>query len=163
MPQSRQLAAIMFTDIEGYSALMQQNEQKAIMTKDRHRSVLENEHKKFNGNIIQYYGDGTLSIFTSAVQAVECALAMQQFFCQAPQIPVRIGLHTGDIIINDGHVFGDGVNLAARIESLGVSGSVLISDKVNDELHNHPEFKTLSMGIYNLKNIERLVEVFALD
>jgi TolB-like protein/Tfp pilus assembly protein PilF len=163
MPQSRQLAAIMFTDIEGYSAIMQQNEQKALMIKDRHRSVLENEHKKFNGNVIQYYGDGTLSIFMSAVQAVECALVMQQSFCKEPEIPVRIGLHIGDIIINDANVFGDGVNLASRIESLGVPGSVLISDKVNDELHNHPEIKTLSMGVYQLKNIDRPVEVFALD
>jgi adenylate cyclase len=162
MPQSRQLAAIMFTDIEGYTAIMQQDEQKAILLKDRHRLILENEHRKFNGHIIQYYGDGTLSIFISAVQAVQCALAMQQFFCLLPTVPVRIGLHMGDIIINDGHAFGDGVNLASRIESLGVAGSVLISDKVNDELHNQPEFKTLSMGIYQFKNIEREVEVFAL-
>ncbi len=162
MPQSRQLAAIMFTDIEGYTATMLQDEQKAIMLKDRHRLILENEHRKFNGHIIQYYGDGTLSIFISAVQAVQCALAMQQFFCRLPSVPVRIGLHMGDIIINDGHAFGDGVNLASRIESLGVAGSVLISDKVNDELHNQPEFKTLSMGTYQFKNIEREVEVFAL-
>ncbi len=163
MPQSRQLAAIMFTDIEGYTAIMQQNEEKAIMLRDRHSLILEDEHKKFNGTIVQYYGDGTLSIFMSAVQAVQCALAMQKLFCQSPRVPVRIGLHTGDIIINEGHVFGDGVNMASRIESLAVAGSVLISDKVNDELHNHPEFTTLSMGKYNLKNIDRQVEVFALD
>ena len=163
MALSRQLSAIMFTDIEGYSAIMQQNEQKAIMIKDRHRLVLEKEHKIFDGNIIQYYGDGTLSIFPSAVQAVKCALAMQQLFCQWPTVPIRMGLHIGDIINNDGHVFGDGVNLASRIESLGVAGSVLISDKINDELRNHPEIRTLSMGKYQLKNIEREVEIFALD
>jgi class 3 adenylate cyclase len=163
MPQSRQLAAILFTDIEGYTATMQQDEQKAILLKDRHRLVLESEHIKYNGNIIQYYGDGTLSIFSSAINAVQCALAMQQQFCSKPKVPVRMGLHIGDIIINDGHVFGDGVNLAARIESLGVTGSVLMSDKVNDELHNHPQIKTQSMGAYQLKNIDRLVEVFALD
>lgn len=163
MPQSRQLAAILFTDIEGYTATMQQDEQKAILLKDRHRLVLEEEHKKYNGNIIQYYGDGTLSIFTSAVNAVQCALSMQQNFRRDPKVPVRMGLHIGDIIINDGHVFGDGVNLASRVESLGVTGSVLISDKVNDELRNHPQIKTLSMGVYQFKNIEREVEVFALD
>jgi TolB-like protein/class 3 adenylate cyclase/Tfp pilus assembly protein PilF len=163
MPLSRQLAAIMFTDIEGYTAIMQQDEMRAIMLRDRHRLILESEHKKFDGNIIQFYGDGTLSIFSSAVHAVNCALTMQQLFCQLPAVPVRIGLHIGDIIINGDHVFGDGVNLASRIESLGVAGSVLISDKVNDELHNKPEFKTLSMGIYHLKNIEREIEVFALD
>src|SRR5665647_3349039 len=98
MALSRQLSAIMFTDIEGYSAIMQQNEQKAIMIKDRHRLILEKEHKNFDSNIIQYYGDGTLSIFPSAVQAVKCALAMQQFFCQWPAIPVRMGclLYTSD-------------------------------------------------------------------
>jgi class 3 adenylate cyclase len=92
----------MFTDIEGYTAVMQQNEQKALLFKDRHRSILEEEHKKFNGNIIQYYGDGTLSIFLSAVEAVECAVNMQQHFCCEPVVPVRIGLHIGDIIMNDG-------------------------------------------------------------
>jgi TolB-like protein len=73
-----------------------------------------------------------------------------------------MGLHLGDIIFDDEHVFGNGVNLASRIESLGVAGSVLISGKVNDEIQNHPEFKTISMGIYQLKNIQQEVEVFAL-
>ena len=163
MPQSRQLAAIMFTDIEGYTAIMQQDEKKAIAFKDRHREVIQQEHEKFNGRVIQYYGDGTLSIFQSVIQAVQCALTMQQIFCGEPCIPVKMGVHVGDIIINDGHIFGDGVNLASRIESLGVAGSVLISDKVNNELHNHRQLKTLSMGTYQFKNIEREVEVFALD
>ncbi|MEO8766306.1 MAG: adenylate/guanylate cyclase domain-containing protein [Ginsengibacter sp.] len=163
MSQLRQLSAVMFTDIEGYTAVMQKNEQDALILRDRHRQVIENEHRKFNGNIIQHFGDGTLSIFVSAVQAVECALTMQRAFQQAPNVPVRIGLHMGDIVINEGNVFGDGVNLASRIESLGVAGSVLISDKINDELQNHPEFKTISVGTYQFKNIGREVEVFALD
>jgi adenylate cyclase len=161
--QSRQLAAIMFTDIEGYTAIMQKDEHEAILLKDRHREIVQNEHEKNNGRIIQYYGDGTLSIFQSAVEAVQCALAMQQIFRRVPFVPVRMGIHVGDIMINDGSVFGDGVNLASRIESLGVAGCVLISDKVNDELHNHPNVRTLSMGTYQFKNIDRLVEVFALD
>jgi TolB-like protein/class 3 adenylate cyclase len=163
MPQSRQLAAILFTDIEGYTATMQQNELKALMLKDRHRQIVENEHKNFNGNIVQYYGDGTLSIFSSVVNAVRCAIKMQQFFCQKPLVPVRMGLHVGDIIMNDGNVFGDGVNLASRIESLGVAGSVLISDKVHDEIRNQPDLRTISMGKYHLKNVEREVEIFALN
>jgi len=163
MPQHRQLAAIMFTDIEGYTAIMQRDEEQAILLRNRHRDILQQKHTEFNGRIIQHYGDGTLSIFQSAVQAVDCALQMQQLFCQAPNVPVRIGLHLGDIIINDNHVYGDGVNLASRIESLSVAGAVLISDKIKDEIGNHPEFQTLSMGIYQLKNVERLVEVFALN
>ncbi|MBF9254926.1 tetratricopeptide repeat protein [Pontibacter sp. 172403-2] len=163
MSQHRQLAAIMFTDIEGYSALMQHNEQQAITLKNRHRQVLQDQHKHCNGHIVQYYGDGTLSIFQSAVEAVECALAMQQAFRQEPKVPVRIGLHMGDVIFDDEQLFGDGVNIASRIESLGVPGSVLLSDRVQEEIVNHPEFKTYSVGRYHLKNIARRVEVFALD
>jgi adenylate cyclase len=163
MAQHRQLAAVMFTDIEGYSALMQQDEEQAIALRKRHREILEKEHKRFEGRIVQYYGDGALSIFQSAVLAVECALAMQLTFRKAPEVPVRIGLHIGDIILDDDAVFGDGVNLASRIESLGLSGSVLMSDKVNDELINQTYLKTVSVGIYQFKNIKRKVEVFALD
>jgi TolB-like protein/Tfp pilus assembly protein PilF len=73
-----------------------------------------------------------------------------------------MGLHTGDIIIKDGHVFGDGVNVASRIESLSVPGSILISDKVKEELNNHPGIKTVLMGNFNMKNIERGIDVYAI-
>ena len=163
MPQNRQLAAILFTDIEGYTALMQENEQKAIRLRSRHRDILQKEHDQFNGRIIQYYGDGTLSIFPSTVHAVNCALAMQQIFTKPPRVPVRMGLHSGDIIFDEGHIYGDGVNIASRIESLGVAGCVLLSDKIHDELINHPDLKTISLGFYQFKNVKRQVEVFALD
>jgi TolB-like protein/class 3 adenylate cyclase/Flp pilus assembly protein TadD len=164
MSQHRQLSAILFTDIEGYTSLMQQSEQKAIMIKDRHRQVIQQEHKEFNGRVIQYSGDGTLSTFQSLVEAVKCALCMQQqFLLQEPHVPVRMGLHIGDIIFKDEDIFGDGVNIASRIESLGVAGSILISDKANEELHNHPSLKTVSVGIYQFKNVKRAVEVFALN
>jgi adenylate cyclase len=163
MSQHRQLAAVMFTDIEGYSAIMQEDEEQAITLRNRHREIINKEHARFEGRIIQYYGDGTLSIFQSAVLAVECALAMQLSFRRQPEVPVRIGIHIGDIILDDEAIFGDGVNLASRIETLGVPGSVLISDKVNDEINNHTYLKTLSAGVYQFKNIKREVEVFALD
>lgn len=163
MQQHRQLSAILFTDIEGYTAIMQESEQKAIFIRDRHREILQKEHEEFNGRIVQYYGDGTLSTFQSIVQAVQCALSMQRKFLSLPQVPVRMGIHIGDIVFNEESVFGDGVNLASRIESLGVAGSVLLSDKANDELHNHPELSTISVGVYQFKNIKRTVEVFALD
>ena len=161
MPQ-RQLAAVMFTDIEGYTSIMQENEQQAILLKNRHREILQREHAHFEGRIIQYYGDGTLSIFKSAVNAIGCALSMQRKFRMQPLVPVRMGLHCGDIIFDEEQIFGDGVNVASRIESLGVPGSVLLSDKIRDELENHPEFATVSLGIYQFKNIKRKIEVFAL-
>src|SRR5687767_8462330 len=125
MAQTRQLAAIMFTDIEGYTAAMQQDEQKALLLKNRHRQVIQLRHQEYNGRIIQYYGDGTVSIFNSAVEAVQCALEMQREFCTGTKVPVRIGLHIGDIIFDEDQIFGDGVNLASRIESLAIAGCVL--------------------------------------
>ena len=91
MPSTRQLAAIMFTDIVGYTALMQKNESEAAVVRQRHREVFQKEHDKFHGEVLQYYGDGTLSIFKSAVEAVECAIAMQQQFSSAQSVPLRIG------------------------------------------------------------------------
>lgn len=159
----RQLAAIMFADIEGYSLLMQENEGQAIQWRARYREVLESRHQQFEGRIIQHYGDGTLSIFSSAVNAVACALSMQQAFRQSPMIPVRIGLHSGDIVFDEEQIYGDSVNITSRIESLGVAGSVLLSEKILDEIGNHPEFQTASVGSYQFKNIRRKMEVFALN
>ena len=118
MEATRQLAAIMFTDMEGYTALMQKNEQVAIERRNRHREVFEKAMADHGGKIIQYYGDGTLSIFTSAIHAVNAGVAMQLLFRKAPQVPLRIGIHIGDITIDDSGVYGDGVNIASRIESL---------------------------------------------
>jgi adenylate cyclase len=163
MPLHRQLAAIIFTDIEGYTAIMQQDEEKALTLRNRYYDVVQTSHQQFHGTIIHYYGDGTLSMFQSAIEAVECALEMQLAFRQSPDVPVRVGMHIGDVVIEENDVFGDGVNIASRIESLAVAGSVLLSEKLNDEIKNHPQLKTIFVGTYQLKNVMRGVEIFALD
>src|SRR5947207_8778673 len=162
MEATRQLAAIMFTDMEGYTALMQKNERAAIERHTRHREVFVKAMADHDGKIIQYYGDGTLSIFTSAIHAVNAGVAMQLLFRKEPQVPLRIGIHIGDITVDDSGVYGDGVNIASRIESFAVAGSVFISDKVFDEIKNQPVINTISMGLFNLKNVSRPVEVFAI-
>ena len=163
MSKTRQLAAIMFTDIQGYTALMQQDEERAIEIRERHREIFNNTTEKFNGKILQYYGDGTLSIFNSAIDAVNCAIEMQLAFQQEPVIPVRIGIHLGDIIYSDEEIIGDGVNVASRIESLAVPGSIFISDKVYYEIKNQPKIQTQSLKTFKLKNVERPVEVYAIS
>ena len=163
MPRSRQLAAIMFTDIEGYTTLMQQNEEKAIRAREKHRRIFNSTTKKHYGRILQYYGDGTLSIFDSAIDAVNCAIEMQLGFREDPAIPVRIGIHTGDIVFSEEEVIGDGVNVASRIESLAVPGSVFISDKVYDEIKNQESIKTSMLKIFKLKNIEKPIAVYAIS
>ena len=157
----RLLAAIMFTDIVGYTSLMQEDERKAKNIRDRHKEVLEENIKKHHGNILQYYGDGTLSIFSSGVEAVLCAVGIQKRLVKDPKIPLRIGIHIGDIVQEDDGVYGDGVNIASRIESISVPGAVLISDKLQDELRNKPEIECRSFGKFELKNVNKPVEIFA--
>ena len=157
----RQLAAIMFTDIVGYTSLMQEDERKAKNIRDRHKEVLLENIKKHHGNILQYYGDGTLSIFSSGVEAVLCAIGIQKKLVKDPKIPLRIGIHIGDIVQEDDGIYGDGVNIASRIESISIAGAVLISDKLQDELENQPEIECRSLGKFELKNVKKPVEIFA--
>ncbi|MBK9332578.1 MAG: tetratricopeptide repeat protein [Ignavibacteria bacterium] len=159
----RQLAAIMFSDMTGYTALMQQNEQSAREKRRRLKEVLENTVTVYSGKILQYYGDGALSIFNSAIDGVNCAVKIQQTLQQEPKVDVRIGIHTGDISIEDESIFGDGVNLASRIESLAVPGSVFISEKVFDEIKNQENISAREMGYFELKNVLKPVRIFALD
>jgi TolB-like protein/class 3 adenylate cyclase/Flp pilus assembly protein TadD len=162
MPATRQLAAIMFTDIVGYTALMQENETSAAEMRLRHRNIFQKEHIAYHGEILQYYGDGTLSIFKSAVEAVECAISMQQQFSSGQSVPLRIGIHLGDIVYDNDDVYGDGVNIASRIESLGVPGSILISDKLHYAIRNQGSISTKSLGYFELKNINEPLEVYTI-
>ena len=159
----RRLAAIMFSDMFGYTALMQQNEQLAKEKRQRLKIVLESSIAHHNGNILQYYGDGALSIFSSAVEGVLCAIEIQQKLKQEPKVDLRIGIHLGDILIEDEIIYGDGVNLASRIESLAVPGSIFISEKVFDEIRNHDNLTARELGYFEFKNVIKPILVFALD
>src|SRR3954471_2930519 len=159
----RQLAAIMFSDMTGYTALMQQNEQLAKHKRRRLKQVLETSVAAYNGKILQHYGDGALSIFNSAIDGVNCAVEIQQALQQEPKVELRIGIHTGDISIENETIYGDGVNLASRIESLAVPGSIFISEKVLDEIKNQVNLTAREMGYFELKNIMNPVRVFAID
>ncbi len=124
---------------------------------------MEASVSSYNGKILQYYGDGALSLFNSAVDGVQCAVAVQQALQQEPKVALRIGIHTGDITIEEEAVYGDGVNLASRIESLAVAGSILISEKVFDEIRNHQNLSARELGYFELKNVLRPVRLFAID
>lgn len=158
---TRQLTAIMFADMVGFTALMQEDEARAKRLRDRQREVMEDRVAAFDGEILQYFGDGALCGFQSAVQAVECAATIQLDLQEEPTVPVRIGLHLGDVVFEKTGVYGDGVNVAARIQSLSVSGGVLISGKVADEVSNHPEISTEFVARVALKNVREPQRVFA--
>lgn len=163
MSQKRQLAAIMFTDIEGYTALMQNDEKNAVHIRFKHREILDSVTKKYNGDIIQYYGDGTLSIFSSSVEAIKCGIEMQRAFQKEPSIPVRIGVHVGDIIKTESDIIGDAVNVASRIESLAVAGSILISGEVNDQLRNQNDINSKFIDSFEFKNVDQTMPIFAIE
>ena len=146
----------------GYTALMQENEQLARNKRKRLKDVLESTIQKHNGKILQYYGDGSLSIFNSAIDSVDCAMSIQQQLQQEPKVELRIGIHTGDVVIEEEAIYGDGVNLASRIESLAVPGAVFISEKVFDEIKNQENITTREMGFFELKNVKQPVRIFAI-
>ncbi|MEO1514432.1 MAG: NINE protein [Bacteroidota bacterium] len=159
--RKRRLAAIMYTDIVGYSAMMQEDEERAIALRDRHREVFKRFHEQFDGTVLQYYGDGTLSIFDSTADAVECAVKMQQILGDSPVVPLRISVHTGDITYDEEDAYGDGLNVAARLEPLCNPGGIFISGKTYDDIKNHPFLRAESLGFFDLKNIREPVEIYA--
>ncbi len=162
MTRAHRLAAIMFTDIQGYTKLMGESEDRAIRFRDRHREIFQSSTERNRGEIIQYYGDGTLSIFESCVDAVRCAVEMQELFQSDPVIPVRIGIHLGDIVMSEQDIIGDSVNVASRVESLGIPGCVLISGKVYDEIRNKQEFEFHPLGTFHFKNDRSPRRVYAI-
>lgn len=163
MPKKRRLAAIIFTDIVGYSAMMHKDEKSSLEILNRHRNILEQSTAAHYGKVIHYYGDGSLSIYNSSIEAVTCAIEMQEAFRSDPKVPLRIGIHLGDIVIGDGDVYGDGVNVASRIETLGVPGCIMVSKRIQEDLISHPEFHHISMGKFEFKNITHPIEVFAIS
>jgi TolB-like protein/class 3 adenylate cyclase/Tfp pilus assembly protein PilF len=163
MKEIRMLAAIMFTDMVGYTALMQEDEKHAKILRDKHRDVLERLVSEHRGQILQYYGDGTLSIFGSAIEAAVCGMKIQKALQEIPKVPLRIGIHAGDIVYDDEGVYGDGVNVASRIENISLPGSVLISEKIHEELKNQKELSSTYLGQYELKNVKQPTRIYAIN
>jgi predicted ATPase len=153
----------MFTDIEGFTALMQADEERALATRAKYVDVLTEQHDAFGGTIVQYFGDGSLSIFPNSVDAVSCAIAAQQAFRLPLEVPVRVGVHVGNVIVEPTGVIGDAVNIASRIESFGFPGAVMISDSVQDQVKNQAAFELVDLGSFRLKNVARPFSIFAVD
>ncbi|MEE9161892.1 MAG: adenylate/guanylate cyclase domain-containing protein, partial [Candidatus Neomarinimicrobiota bacterium] len=158
----RKLAAIMFTDIVGYTAYMASDEPQALKFLDQSRKVLQPLISSHGGQWLKEMGDGTLSSFESATEAVTCALDIQRQVAESDTFRLRIGIHVGDVIFEGGDVFGDGVNVAARIEPLAQAGGITVSDQVYDSIRNKPGIGAVFLGKKQLKNVTRPVKVFAL-
>lgn len=157
----RQLAAVMFTDIVGYTATMGANEQAGLQARTKYQEILKREHEAFAGRIVSLQGDGALSVFASSVEAIRCAIEIQRQCRLPPEVPLRIGIHAGDVVVDTNNVIGDAVNIASRIESFAIAGSVLVSDTVYDQARNQQGLSFETLGEFRLKNVSRPFEVFA--
>ena len=163
----RKLTAILSADVEGYSRLMDDDEEATVRTLSSYRTAIADLVQQFRGRIVDNPGDNILTDFTSVVDAVNCAVEIQQDLAERNaklpdnrQMQFRIGVNLGDVIEDDGRIYGDGVNIAARVEGLAEAGGVCISGSVYDQVENKLDFKCDYMGEQAVKNISKPVRVY---
>jgi adenylate cyclase len=168
MAATRRLAAILAADVAGYSRLMGADEEgtHAALTELR-RTINDPQTSEHHGRIVKTTGDGLLAEFASVVDAVRCAVAVQGAMAEVNtggptdrRIEFRIGINLGDIIIEEGDIFGDGINIAARIEALADAGGICLSQTVRDHVGDRLNLAFEDLGEQNLKNIARPVRVY---
>src|ERR1700704_5129275 len=165
--EQRKLAAIMFTDMVGYSALSQRDDKLALELLEEHRQLLREIFPRFNGTEIKTIGDAFLIEFNSALEAAQCAIEIQRTLAKrnhdvpaARRIEVRIGIHIGDVVHRGGDVYGDGVNIASRIEPLAGAGGICVSMDVERQIRNALEARFEKLAPTELKNISVAMDLF---
>jgi adenylate cyclase len=165
---TRRLAAIVFTDIVGYAALTQTNEPLAMKLLDKHRELIRPIFPKYSGREVKTIGDGFLVEFDSALEAAECAVELQKTLHEhnesaKDKLPVRVGIHVGDVIHKDGDVYGDAVNIASRIEPLAMGGGICLSGQVYDQVRNKIPYRLIKLQPKELKNIMYQIDAYKLE
>jgi TolB-like protein len=162
-PAERKLAAIMFTDIVGYTALMAESEEKGLRVRARHRALLRPLVEKYHGELIEARGDESLSVFPTALDAVNCALVIEEQTRGEPDLKLHIGIHLGDVVVREGEVSGDGVNIAARICALSTDGGLCVSGEVYRSIRNQPGIHAEARGEQKLRNVPEPVAVYSVE
>jgi len=160
--QTRKLAAIVFTDIVGYTKLASDNQSKASALLKQQRDLFQPIVSKFNGSWIKEVGDGLILTFDTVTDAVNCCIKLQETSKQTDNLDLRIGIHQGEIIIEENDIIGDDVNVASRIEPFSAPGGIAISNKVHDAIVRESEFTTKYLGKPKLKGVGQKVEVYCI-
>lgn len=161
MSKRRHLAAIMFTDIVGYTALMGKNEAKAMDNIHLSRTVQKRLVKEFSGSWLKEMGDGALCTFQSASDAVYCALEIQEHL-RENDLELRIGIHLSEVLIENGDIFSEGVNVASRLQAIAEPGGIYLSESVQKAIRGQSDIKTVYLGEINLKNVDYPIKTYAL-
>jgi len=163
----RKLAAILSADVEGYSRLMDDDEEATVRTLTSYRNAITDLVQQFRGRVVDAPGDNLLAEFTSVVDAVNCAVEIQRDLAErntelaySRQMQFRIGVNLGDVIEEDGRIYGDGVNIAARVESLAEAGGICISGRAYDQVENKLGLEYENLGEHQVKNIARPIRVY---
>jgi TolB-like protein/class 3 adenylate cyclase/Tfp pilus assembly protein PilF len=160
MASTRQLAAIMFTDIVGYTALMGDDEQKAFSILSKNRQLQKPIIEKFGGRWIKELGDGVMASFTTVSDAVNAAKEIQTQCKEKGEFSLRIGIHHGEIVFDDDDIFGDAVNVASRIQSIAPIGGIYVSESVHHNVANKSEIQTKFIKAEKLKNVKEPVRIY---
>ena len=158
----RRLAAIMFSDIVGYDSILKEDEKKALDTRKKNKRIHKRLIKKFNGRWLKDMESGTLASFTSIIDVVMCAISIQKATSEL-NIPVRFGIHLGEILFEKKDILGDGVNIASRIHSLIDIPGILISETIYKEIKNKKGFKIESLDRHTLKGVDSPVGIYKIS
>jgi adenylate cyclase len=169
-PLERKLIAILAADVEGYSRLMHEDEERTLATLTAHRRIIDDLIAAGRGEISGSAGDSVLAEFASVVDAVHCAVGIQQALTKANRtlppgatMMLRIGINVGDVMVKDGSIFGDGVNVAARLEALAEPGGICVTRGVRDQVRDRLNYAFQDLGEHSVKNIARPVRAFRLQ
>jgi TolB-like protein/class 3 adenylate cyclase/tetratricopeptide (TPR) repeat protein len=160
--QGRRLAAILFTDVVGYSTLMAAEEQRGLRVRERHRELVLPAVERHRGEPVEMRGDECLSIFPSALDAVHCALDILDALEHEADLDLHVGIHVGDVVELGDEISGDGVNVARRLCASSPDGGLCVSGEVRQAVRNQPDVEARALGLRELKGVGRPVEVFAL-
>jgi adenylate cyclase len=160
MTASRKLACIVFTDIVGYTSLMGSNEKNAFRILQKNRSIQKPIIEELNGKILKEMGDGIMAVFETASEAVTAALRIQEKVQEANVYKLRIGIHLGEVIVDQEDIFGDGVNIASRIQTITEPGCIYISESVYSNISNKPELVSRFVKEEILKNVQHPVRIY---
>ena len=167
---NRKLTAILSADVKGYSLLMQSDEEATVRTLTSYRAAIKELVARYRGRIVDSPGDNILSEFTSGVHAVQCGIDIQaalkaenQALPEARRMEFRIGINLGDVIQDGGRIYGDDVNIAARIEGLAEPGGICISNSIYDQVYRKLDLPYAYMGAHELKNIDQPVKVYKIE